>query len=583
MRRRSPPGSGSTPASPRPPPRRVRKLTRAGLPRRPSRPRRGRSPRLTADEPAFDVFWEASQAPHAGRVRLPPRRRRPRHAPATSSPGASCATRAAGTSSGFDTDRGEERIFRLSRDRRARRAATASAGLLRRPGGHRPPRDGPPAGPARPPHEPVTVLVRQDAGGGLRRAARDGRDRRTRPRRRRLGPAGRCPAAAWPLADELLAYGADVYVESPHELRDAVVERLPGRRRREAPHDAAAHRTRQGPGRPPAGAGAVPPRPRRGRGSTRRPPTSASTPAQIVNDLKVLFMCGLPGGYPDDLIDVDLDALEGEEGDGVIRVSNADYLARPLQLSPHRGVGADRGAARPARRQPPTTPARSSTARWPSSRPRRPGGCDPPRRPRRRPGRRRRRRATAPTLERAAARPAPGPADLLRARRATRRPSGSSTRAAWSPRTASPTSTPGATAPRRRGCSGSTGSGPPRCSTRRSRPRPSAPRDLADGLFHRSPDTTLTTLRLAPAGALGRRSTTRSRTVEELRDGGLDVDLLIADERWLHRLLLRLAPNARVIAPARVRRGVHGQRHRRRSGLYALTRRTMDTRPHTRM
>ena len=48
-------------------------------------------------------------------------------------------------------------------------------------------------------------------------------------------------------------------------------------------------------------------------------------------------MCGLPGGYPDDLIDVDIDALEGPDGlrsDGVIRVSNADYLARPLRLSP---------------------------------------------------------------------------------------------------------------------------------------------------------------------------------------------------------------------------------------------------------
>jgi proteasome accessory factor C len=56
-------------------------------------------------------------------------------------------------------------------------------------------------------------------------------------------------------------------------------------------------------------------------------------PAQVVKDLKVLFMVGLPDGYPDDLIDVDLDALEGPEGDGVIRVSNADYLARPLRLT----------------------------------------------------------------------------------------------------------------------------------------------------------------------------------------------------------------------------------------------------------
>ncbi|WP_181311015.1 helix-turn-helix transcriptional regulator [Nocardioides campestrisoli] len=59
-----------------------------------------------------------------------------------------------------------------------------------------------------------------------------------------------------------------------------------------------------------------------------------TSPGQVVRDLKVLLMCGLPGGYPDDLIDVDLDALEGEEADGVIRVSNADYLSRPLRLSP---------------------------------------------------------------------------------------------------------------------------------------------------------------------------------------------------------------------------------------------------------
>jgi len=58
-----------------------------------------------------------------------------------------------------------------------------------------------------------------------------------------------------------------------------------------------------------------------------------TTPAQVVKDLKVLLMCGLPGGMPDDLIDVDLDALE-DGGDGVIHVRNADYLAHPVRLSP---------------------------------------------------------------------------------------------------------------------------------------------------------------------------------------------------------------------------------------------------------
>ncbi len=52
-------------------------------------------------------------------------------------------------------------------------------------------------------------------------------------------------------------------------------------------------------------------------------------PAQLVKDLNVLWFCGLPGLGMGDLIDVDMDALEG---DGVIRVSNADYLSRPLRL-----------------------------------------------------------------------------------------------------------------------------------------------------------------------------------------------------------------------------------------------------------
>jgi proteasome accessory factor C len=52
-------------------------------------------------------------------------------------------------------------------------------------------------------------------------------------------------------------------------------------------------------------------------------------PEQIAKDLNVLWFCGLPGLGMGDLIDVDMEALEGE---GVIRVSNADYLSRPLRL-----------------------------------------------------------------------------------------------------------------------------------------------------------------------------------------------------------------------------------------------------------
>jgi proteasome accessory factor C len=53
------------------------------------------------------------------------------------------------------------------------------------------------------------------------------------------------------------------------------------------------------------------------------------TPAKIRRDINVLLYCGLPGLGMGDLIDVDFDALEGE---GVIRLSNADYLTRPLRL-----------------------------------------------------------------------------------------------------------------------------------------------------------------------------------------------------------------------------------------------------------
>ncbi|HEU4491253.1 MAG TPA: WYL domain-containing protein [Jiangellales bacterium] len=50
---------------------------------------------------------------------------------------------------------------------------------------------------------------------------------------------------------------------------------------------------------------------------------------QVVRDLNVLWFSGLPGLAMGDYIEVDMEAVEGE---GVINVSNADYLARPLRL-----------------------------------------------------------------------------------------------------------------------------------------------------------------------------------------------------------------------------------------------------------
>ncbi|MGH3500261.1 MAG: helix-turn-helix transcriptional regulator, partial [Nocardioidaceae bacterium] len=58
-------------------------------------------------------------------------------------------------------------------------------------------------------------------------------------------------------------------------------------------------------------------------------------PAQIVKDLKVLWFCGLPNSVSGDMIDIDMDALEGE---GVVRLTNADYLTRPLRLTRHEAL-----------------------------------------------------------------------------------------------------------------------------------------------------------------------------------------------------------------------------------------------------
>lgn len=57
---------------------------------------------------------------------------------------------------------------------------------------------------------------------------------------------------------------------------------------------------------------------------------------QLLNDLSVLWFCGLPGLLPGDYIEVDMDAAEGA---GVIHVSNADYLTRPLRLSTDEALG----------------------------------------------------------------------------------------------------------------------------------------------------------------------------------------------------------------------------------------------------
>lgn len=54
------------------------------------------------------------------------------------------------------------------------------------------------------------------------------------------------------------------------------------------------------------------------------------TTDQLLADLDVLWYCGLPGGMPGDLIEIDMDTVAEF---GRIRLSNAEYLSRPMRFT----------------------------------------------------------------------------------------------------------------------------------------------------------------------------------------------------------------------------------------------------------
>ncbi len=284
-------------------------------------------------------------------------------------------------------------------------------------------------------------------------------------------------------------------------------------------------------------------------------------PEQLLSDLKVLLMCGLPGGYPDDLIDVDLDALEGPEADGVIRVSNADYLSRPLRLTPTEATAiivalrALRSTAREETREVvdrALAKLEAAAAEGSAARQIDPGEEDPERVDRARleadlrdaVARQRQVRLSyfVPSRDEQSERVV-DPRGVVSAH-------GFTYLDAWCHSAEAPRlfrldrireahvlDTPVATAPE-------------------------PPRDLSDGLFTRADDTTPVTLRVEREA----RWIVEYYPVEAVRSrrgGALDVDLLVADEQWLQRLLLRLAPHARVLTPPELDR--------------AFTRRAQDT------
>lgn len=202
----------------------VRKLTAAGVDVDPSALDMVET-RLGVEEPAFDVFWEAARDRQAvtfdyrrsGAVEAVTRHLQPWG-----------VVRYSGRwyAVGLDTDRGEERVFRLSR-------VVGEARVTGKTDAY----DVPPdvdlrevtrrldPGPAEA-GEGAVVLVRSGSGHGLRRdgevveAGVRGPDGRADWDRVRLARGGA------ELTGELLSYGADVHVEEPAALRDDVVARL---------------------------------------------------------------------------------------------------------------------------------------------------------------------------------------------------------------------------------------------------------------------------------------------------------------------------------------------------------------------
>ncbi|GAA4692120.1 helix-turn-helix transcriptional regulator [Nocardioides nanhaiensis] len=278
--------------------------------------------------------------------------------------------------------------------------------------------------------------------------------------------------------------------------------------------------------------------------------TLGVSPEQLLKDLRVLFLVGLPGGYPDDLIDVDLEAIEAEDGaavaEGMVRVSNAEYLARPLRLTATEATAVI--VALRALRETADSETREVVDR-----------------------------ALAALEAAAAAGPGAGRVDpgtedgelaltalADRLRDAAER--GRQVRLTYyvparderSERVVDPhrVRTHDGVGYLEAWCHSA---GAPRLfrldRVHEARvldtpvqTEPTEPRDLAAGFFDRAEGLEQVTLRLAPPA----HWVTEYYAVESVRpqpDGDVEVDLLISDRRWVTRLLLRLAPHARVVSP----------------------------------
>ncbi|MDE3723611.1 WYL domain-containing protein [Nocardiopsis sp. N85] len=191
------------------------------------------------------------------------------------------------------------------------------------------------------PEATATVRVRTDTAHALRRAAL-----RVVPGERDGSGGGRdvltVPYTDVPaLVEHVASYGANAVIVEPAEARAAMVEHLTATVDAappvESPTPVLPAEEHTGPARGPRSADQL----RRllmlvpyalGR-DVRVPEVAAHfglTEKQVVADLSLLWMCGLPGYTPGDLIEVDLDAARET---GEIIIGNADTLAQPLRLT----------------------------------------------------------------------------------------------------------------------------------------------------------------------------------------------------------------------------------------------------------
>lgn len=265
---------------------------------------------------------------------------------------------------------------------------------------------------------------------------------------------------------------------------------------------------------------------------------------QIMRDLNVLWFSGLPGLAMGDYIEVDMDAVEGE---GVISVSNADYLARPLKL------GTDEALA--------LMVALRTLAAMPGSYDR--GAIDRAIAKLEQAAGSAAERATAVRVEVDGDSVAEVAAVVRRALDEKRRLHLSY----WVPgrdetteRDVDPMRL--ALADGRLYLEGWCRRAEAERLFRLDRvaaisildvpasvPPQARARDLGAGIFQPSPDDELVTLAVTPAGRWVAEYYP-CESVTENDDGGLSIQLRVADRRWLRRLVLRLGGTGRVVAPA---------------------------------